>query len=46
MHLGTSFKYRPSGDLVEYEDTFQYVPLVENLEKFLNHSEVLSEVCN
>ena len=30
--------------LVEYTDTFQYVPLRENLEKFLNHTDIFKEV--
>lgn len=47
MLLGTSLKYQQSGStrrLVEHQDTFQYVPLTENLEKFLSNPEVLAEV--
>ena len=47
MLLGTSLKYQQSGStrrLVEHQDTFQYVPLTENLEKFLSNPEVLTEV--
>ena len=45
--LGTSFKYQQSGPsrkLVEVMDTFQYVPLSKNLEKFINNPEVFAEV--
>ena len=45
--LGTSLRYQlieSSRQLVDAQDTFQYVPLLENLEAFLNNFEVLKEV--
>ena len=47
MLLGASFKYQRSGGtqrLVEVKETFEYVPLLENLEQFLSNPEVLQEV--
>lgn len=45
--LGTSLRYQSiesSRQLVDTQDTFQYVPLLENLQAFLNNFEVFKEV--
>ena len=45
--LGTSFKYQQTGikrRLVEVKETFQYIPLMQNLEKLLNNQDVYQEV--
>lgn len=45
--LGTSLRYQlieSSRQLVDTQDTFQYVPLLENLQAFLSNFEVLKEV--
>ncbi len=47
IELGTSYKYRKSGSkrlLVEVPDTYQYVPLLENLEWILQNKSISSEV--
>ena len=45
--LGTSFRYQQTGAkrrLVEVQETCQYVPLLQNLEKLLNNQDVYREV--
>lgn len=45
--LGTEYHYRASGAkrcLVEKPETFQYVPLIENLEWMLQNADVCHEV--
>ena len=45
--LGTSFRYQQMGTkrrLVEVTETFQYVPLLPNLEKLLNNKDIFQEV--
>ena len=45
--LGTSFRYQQTGAkrrLVEFQETCQYIPLVQNLEKLLNNQDVYQEV--
>ena len=47
INLGTSFHYKASGSkrsLVEKADSFQYVPLMQNLEWILQNKEVCDEV--
>ena len=47
IELGTSYKYQQCGStqrLVEFKDTFQYVPLMKNLENFLMNPEIFEEV--
>ena len=47
MKLGTHYQYQRSGTkrtLIEKKDTFQYVPLLQNLEWLLQNSEVYKEV--
>ena len=47
MELGTSFSYVASGvkrRLVEKSDTFQYIPLLENLEWLLQNRHIYDEV--
>ena len=47
IELGTSFHYKASGFkrlLVEKTDSFQYVPLLQNLEWILQNKEVSDEV--
>lgn len=47
MILGTSFRYTKSGrnrKLVEVNDTYQYVPLLKNLQWILNNPEIHNEV--
>ena len=48
VELGTSYKYQRSGSkrrLVEYKDTFQYIPLMDNLVQLLKNPEIFDEVC-
>ncbi|XP_065893459.1 uncharacterized protein [Dysidea avara] len=45
--LGTSFRYQQMGTkrrLVEVTETFQYVPLLPNLEKLLNNKDIFQEI--
>ena len=47
MELGTSYHYKRSGakcSLVEKSETFQYVPLLENLQWLLQNTDVYQEV--
>lgn len=47
IELGTSYHYKRSGSkrvLVEKRDTFQYVPLIENLEWILQNKSLRTEV--
>jgi len=47
IKLGISFRYQQTGStrqLVEFDETFQYIPLMENLERLLNNADVLQEV--
>lgn len=47
MKLGSSYKYKRRGTkrlLVDEPDTFQYVPLIANLQWFLQNKEVYHEV--
>ena len=50
IELGTSYKYRRRGHrrlLVEQKDTFQYIPLIENLQSILQNKEIYIQViCN
>lgn len=45
--LGTLFRYQQTGikqRLVEVKETFQYIPLMENLEKVLNNQDIYQKV--
>lgn len=45
--LGTTLRYQQCGSvrrLAECKETFEYIPLLENLEKFLSNCEVFQEV--
>lgn len=47
IDLGTSYVYQKHGAkrrLIEKKDTFQYVPLLENLQAFLQNK-VYKQVC-
>lgn len=47
IQLGTSYKYKKRGakrQLVDTPDTFQYVPLIENLEWMLQNRDLYDEV--
>ena len=47
QQLGTSFKYKKIGSsrrLIEIQDTFEYVPLLDNLERLLCNQDVFEEV--
>lgn len=47
VELGTHYQYKRSGtrrSLVERKDTFQYVPLLQNLEWLLQNGDVCKEV--
>ena len=47
MELGTTYRYKRSGakrSLVEKSETFQYVPLIENLQWLLQNMDVYQEV--
>ena len=47
MELGTTYCYRRSGPkrlLMEKSETFQYIPLIENLQWLLQNSDVYDEV--
>lgn len=47
ISLGTTLRYKGVGStrqLVDVEESFEYVPLIENLEALLNNVEVLKEV--
>ena len=46
--LGTTYQYQRSGAkrrLVEKEETFQYVPLIDNLKWLLQNKDIYNEVC-
>ena len=46
--LGTTYQYQKSGAkrrLVEKEETFQYVPLIDNLKWLLQNKGIYNEVC-
>ena len=46
--LGTTYQYQKSGAkrrLVEKEETFQYVPLIDNLKWLLQNKDIYNEVC-
>ena len=48
MELGTSYRYQRSGmdrSLLEKKETFQYVPLIPNLQWLLGNEDVYNEVC-
>ena len=47
MELGTTYQYKRSGAkrlLIEKPDTFQYVPLIDNLQWLLQNKDVYQEV--
>ena len=47
IELGTTYQYKRSGakrSLVEKSESFQYVPLIDNLEWLLQNKEVFHEV--
>ena len=47
MELGTTYRYKSSGakrSLVEKSETFQYVPLIENLQWLLQNMDLYQEV--
>jgi len=47
--LGSVYKYRKCGSkrqLTEVKDTFQYVPLIDNLQHLLENKDVFDEVCH
>ena len=47
IELGSSYCYQRSGTktrLIERKDTFQYIPLIENLQAILQNKEVYTEV--
>ncbi len=47
VELGTSYQYKKKGAkrvLVEKPDTFQYVPLIDNLQWILQNTDVYQEV--
>ena len=47
VELGTRYKYQFSGSkrrLVQKSDTFQYVPLIDNLQWILQNKDVYDEV--
>jgi len=47
IELGSSYCYQMSGmktGLIERKDTFQYIPLIENLQAILQNKEVYTEV--
>ena len=47
MQLGSSYIYKNSGQkrrLVEQQDTFQYIPLLQNLEWVLQNEDVYKKV--
>lgn len=47
MTLGTSYKYKSRGAkrcLAEKADTFEYVPLLDNLQWLLQNEEIYQEV--
>lgn len=46
VSLGTRLSYSNKQRLVEKQDSFQYIPLIQNLTSFLQNSEVYAEVCN
>ena len=49
MELGTSYRYQRSGvnrPLLEIKGTFQYVPLIQNLQWLLQNKDIYSEVFN
>ena len=47
VELGKSYRYKSSGAkrrLVESSDTYQYVPLIDNLQWLLQHQDIYDEV--
>lgn len=47
IQLGSSYGYQKRGakrQLVESQDTFQYVPLIQNLEWILQNKDLYDEV--
>ena len=47
MELGTTYQYKRSGAkrlLIEKPDTFQYVPLIDNLQWVLQNKDVYREM--
>ncbi len=47
VELGLSYSYQRKGTktrLVEKRDTFQYVPLIENLHSLLENKEIFDEI--
>ena len=47
VELGTHYQYKRSGakrSLVEKKDTFQYIPLIQNLEWLLQHGDIYKQV--
>ena len=47
MELGTTYCYKRSGmkrSLVEKKETFQYIPLLDNLEWILQNKDIHNEV--